>query len=529
MPVAVERSGLARTPQVELVLAACRWLADATDRLALAELARFFGSDPLSNDWLNAAAAEDSVAALRGRVPVADELERLRECVLNLTPAELVDSVLALPAMMTQIEQWGDPATRFDDLEALRGFAAVYENECSSSGAPATLHGLLLSLEGADPKRQPSLAKDAIQVMTYHGAKGLEWPMTVLTGLAWEPRARLFEPVAEVDGELDWRSPLERRWIRFWPWPYGQSGKESALEVAAFASEHGQTAWRRAVHEDIRLLYVGVTRARDYLVFAPPAKGELNWLRLLDDPDGAPHVVPPPADDNLLTVGGRTFVAHVRSLAADDASEERYAQPSFVRPRSAPGERPPLYLRPSDAEGGDWRVVERVNLGGRLPIDGVADMAALGEALHAIIAYDDVSRDTGQRLADAVATLTRWGVKGFAAVDALTACDRLSAWLRNRWPNGSMLPEAPMTARFGDQLVQGRIDLLVNLEDSSAIIDHKSFPGRMEQWEGHALHHAPQLGLYSEAVAMVSGRSCGELWIHMPVVGALLRVARVTE
>lgn len=526
LPVAVERSGLARTPHVELVLAACRWVADATDRLALAELARFFGNDPSSDEWLHAAAAEDSAAALRARVPIAAELERLRERVLNLTPAELVDSVVALPAMMGQIEQWGDPATRCDDLEALRGFASAYEKECAASGAPATLHGLLLSLESADPKRPPSLATDAIQVMTYHGAKGLEWPMTVLTGLAWEPRARLFEPVAEVDGELDWRAPLERRWIRFWPWPFGQSGKDSALEVAAFTSEIGQAAWRRAVHEDIRLLYVGVTRARDYVVFAPPAKGTLNWLKLLDEPDGAPHVVPPAADDNLLTVGDQTFVADVRPLAANEAAEERCPQPPFIRPRSVPVERPPLYLRPSQAEGGDWRVVERVRLGGRLPIDGVADMAALGEALHAIIAYDDGSRDPTQRLADADATLARWGVKGFVAVDALTACDRLSTWLRNRWPHGNMLHETPVTARFGDQLVQGKIDLLVEFGNSSAIVDHKSFPGRVDQWEARALHHAPQLGLYGETVAAVSGRSCGELWIHMPVVGALLRVER---
>ncbi|MBB3355569.1 ATP-dependent exoDNAse (exonuclease V) beta subunit [Rhizobium sp. BK049] len=526
LPVAVERSGLARTPHIELVLAACRWVADATDRLALAELARFFGSDPESDVWLSAAAAEDSVGALRARVPVAAELEGIREGVLNLTPAELVDSVIALPAMMAQIEQWGDPAIRFDDLEALRGFAAAYEGECAASGTPATLQGLLLSLDGADPKRPPSLAKDAIKVMTYHGAKGLEWPMTVLTGLAWEPKARLFEPVAEVDGELDWRAPLERRWIRFWPWPYGQSGKDSALEVAAFTSELGQAAWRRAVHEDIRLLYVGVTRARDYVVFAPPAKGTLNWLKLLDEPDCAPHVVPPPMDDNLLTVGDRTFVADVRPLAANGAAEERCPQPPFVRPRSVPVERPPLYLRPSQAEGGDWRVVERVNLGGRLPIDGVADMAALGEALHAIIAYDDVSRDMEQRLADADATLARWGVKGFAAVDALTASDRLSAWLGTRWPHGNLLHETPVTARFGDQLVQGRIDLLVDFDQGSAIVDHKSFPGRVDQWEGHAIRHAPQLGLYGKAVALLSGRPCNELWIHMPVVGALLRVVR---
>src|SRR3546814_9005384 len=77
----------------------------------------------------------------------------------------------------------------------------------------------------------------AIQVMTYHGAKGLEWPMTILTGLAWEPRARLYEPVAEVEGPLDWTRPLEGRWIRFWPWPYGLSGGGSALRSEEHTSE----------------------------------------------------------------------------------------------------------------------------------------------------------------------------------------------------------------------------------------------------------------------------------------------------
>ena len=52
-----ERVGLSRTPHVELVMAAFRWVADPTDRLALAELARFLADDPESDAWLIAAGA----------------------------------------------------------------------------------------------------------------------------------------------------------------------------------------------------------------------------------------------------------------------------------------------------------------------------------------------------------------------------------------------------------------------------------------------------------------------------------------
>lgn len=526
LPVAVERSGLARTPHVELVLAACRWTADPGDRLALAEMARFFADGPEAEAWLSAAAAEDPDAALRDLVPAAAALDTLRGQILNLTPGELLDAIMSEPAVIGRIEAWGDHPIRMDDLEALRGFAGAYEAECAASGAPATLQGLLVALGDADPKRPPSLAADAIQVMTYHRAKGLEWPMTILTGLGTESRARLYEPVAEVDGALDWTRPLEGRWIRFWPWPYGLAGKGGDLDAAAAGSVLGQAALRRAIQEDTRLLYVGVTRARDYLIFAPAGKAPLNWLKVLDAPESGAHLQPPSPGDNLIHAGETSFTADVRLLEADD-SAERYPNPTYVRPpppiASAP--RPPLHLRPSGAQGNGWIVAERIDLGGRLPIDGVADMAALGEALHAILAYDDPARPHATRVVDAQEILDRWGVTGFRAEDALTASERLATALAQRFPDAVVRSEAPVSAWLGPQFVQGRIDILVEHGGRAAIIDHKSFPGRPEHWDAKALQYAPQVALYGAAVAAASGRPCDDLFVHMPVVGVLLRVA----
>ena len=83
-----------------------------------------------------------------------------------------------------------------------------------------------------------------------------------------------------------------------------------------------------------------------------------------------------------------------------------------------------------------------------------------------------------------------------------------------------------MSANLGDQLVHGRIDLLVERPGAFALVDHKSFPGRLEDWDGKALGYAPQLALYADAVRVAVGVPCEELWIHLPVVGALLRVER---
>src|SRR3546814_10696383 len=116
-------------------------------------MARFFADVPESEAWLEAAADDQPDMALRARVPAADALEALRGQVLNLTPAELIDAVVTTAVVIGRIERWGDHATRLDDLEALRGFAATYESECAASGAAATLQGLLLALADVDPKR----------------------------------------------------------------------------------------------------------------------------------------------------------------------------------------------------------------------------------------------------------------------------------------------------------------------------------------------------------------------------------------
>ncbi len=217
--VSVEREGLTGTPHIQLVVAAVRWVADATDRLALAELASFFADNPHSDAWLEAAAAEAPDEALRKLVPIADELEQLRERILMLTPAELVDAVTRLKIVQQRIESWGDAAERLDDLEALRGFALGYEESCGAEGTPATLNGLILAL-GADPPPRPrSLRPEAVQVTTYHRAKGLEWPLVVLTGLDQEPQPRLFAKWAKslqqiIPGSTTSRSQRKCRFLR---------------------------------------------------------------------------------------------------------------------------------------------------------------------------------------------------------------------------------------------------------------------------------------------------------------------------
>ncbi len=332
--------------------------------------------------------------------------------------------------------------------------------------------------------------------------------------------------IARPDGAIDWRNPLANRWIRYWPWPYASQSKDVRLDESALASPLGQEAAVRARDEEARLLYVGVTRARDHLVFAPPAKGDLKWLSVLDGSQPG-HVTLPRAEPNPIQAGQDGFPARTATLASDDTPIIRAVAAPFVRVSRPPLIRPALHRRPSDAGDDEtYVVVEKIALGARLALTGTPDMTRVGEAVHAIIAADRNGEPLADRLARAQAILDRWRVHQIAAQEVLDASDRLFAYLSNRWPDGKLCRETRVSARLGDQLVNGRIDLLVVHAAGLAVIDHKAFPGSRDSWDARATGYGPQLALYAEALDKARPGVPCDLYVHMPIVGALLRVAR---
>ena len=56
------------------------------------------------------------------------------------------------------------------------------------------------------------------------------------------------------------------------------------------------------------------------------------------------------------------------------------------------------------------------------------------------------------------------------------------------------------------------------------IIDHKSFPGSEDVALTRAAGYAGQLSAYAEAVSAALGRPVESMWIHLPILGKVIRV-----
>nr|WP_231420827.1 UvrD-helicase domain-containing protein [Sphingomonas sp. Leaf205] len=518
--VAVERAGLLDQPEVEFALAAFRWIADPSDTLALAELARLASDD---DGWFSSVFDDDARAGLAARLPFSEGLTAIRERAPQLTPGEVFDALLHAEGVLDTMLSWGEAEQRLQNLEALRGLIAGYQDEQRSERQAATLSGVCSWIAERDDARQPeSRHPDAVNVMTYHGAKGLEWPIVILTELDAPARGSPFGLTAENEAEPDWDVPLAGRVLRYWPWPYGEQQKDVGLDVSAPTSPQGAAAIDAERLERTRLLYVGMTRARDHLALATTG-GALPWLDELRADGGMPLVANVGPD---LTVAGVPFVARPCPESVDPTEADEDVLVEYGRQSSDSVAHPPLRVRPSGAVLQDAGVMITATepLGPRIPLLGSPDLQMVGEAIHRYLAADDVHADVDVRLALGKSILDRWNVPQITPADLVTIADRLHAFVASRFPGATVLREWPVHAEDGLQVLSGRLDLLVDLGDGYAIIDHKSFPGSVAFDEARLRAFAGQVSIYARAIQRVTGRTKFEYWVHQPISGFMTRI-----
>jgi ATP-dependent exoDNAse (exonuclease V) beta subunit len=568
---AIARTGLLATPEGVLTVAAIRRLVEPGNALAAAQIEALTGFRGLDPDaWLSECVAFESqrqAARAAGEPrPVAPttgylaQVDALQLEIHSLAPTEAVDRVLACLDLASLCRRWPDPDQRLANLDALRALAADYEERCGQNREAATVAGLLRYFDEAAQKRlvrdeevasddqHTSSGPDAVTIVTYHRAKGLEWPVVVLASLNRATRRDAFEVSPESDRSIfEPSEPLGGRWIRYWPWPFGPMRTARLQDVAA-ASTEGLSVAAREERERVRLLYVGFTRARDHLILSArtTATGyKTDWLDELRDNTGAPLLKLPTASQMATAQPAVVIGSGASSLSvparcwsvAARTSQLAVGEPaSRVWFASAPPPlaRPPYRITPSQAQA-TWPDLvppvpaEIVPTGSRLPLGSGShsDWDVVGNAIHAFLAADlpDLTHD--QRLIRAARLLNAAELSGvLTAAAVVQAGDNLRAWVTSRWPTAIWHREVPVTAVIaspaGARRVVGTIDLLLETPEGAILIDHKSFPGGRDAWIVKAAEFAPQFAAYAE-VLRLAGKPVLEQWVNFTIGGGSVR------
>lgn len=530
VPAVLPRERLLSTPEGLLVLAGLRLWADPRDTLAKAELARLTDYAEQPDGWLQRL-LEARWAAFESLPAVAMVLES-RKRLLHAGPVTATEAVMEAVGAREWCLAWGHSERRLANLEALRALAFTYVEECLAEGRGCTVAGLVAFLGevralGQD-EQATGVAEDAVHVLTWHGAKGLEWPVTVLYELDRRERgSALGVHVVSDREEFDLAHPLAGRWVRYWPSPYHANSSKSELHQRLEDHPATQVAREAEQRETLRLLYVGWTRARDVLVLAgQPKVFEKRPLCLVADSAGVPLLSEPSGAS--VCWAGEVVPVKVREEEGDRL-ERMPSTPGAAPLLAGPRAHPEASLLPSRLEAvvATGRIAEQAILGPRIPLRGTPDMQAVGEAVHTFLAVDRAELPHGERVGLARECLANWGVPQVVQAEELVAAaTALHRWVEGRWPGAVWHRELPLAHRLASgTLVQGTADLVLEAPGGLVLVDHKTFPGNLEQARERALGHAAQLDAYARACSAATGLPVLERWIHLPLSGLALMVS----
>ncbi len=185
--------------------------------------------------------------------------ERWRRAARILPPQALLGLLYEETGLLQRVTAWPGGDRRRAALLALQERAQAWQ-EGRAGGLWDFVRFLLESEEGGREPATRVAADDprgGVRVLSIHAAKGLEFPVVILADLG-----RAFD-TRDLKGEVlaDRRLGLGLRFA-------GEDGREVETPGRAVLVEAGR---RRLLAEEMRLLYVGMTRARDRLILVGSA------------------------------------------------------------------------------------------------------------------------------------------------------------------------------------------------------------------------------------------------------------------
>ena len=270
LPVSVLDDKLDDQAEVKLILTLMKYIAGIDRNLTVAELRRLVNDEDLETILMGLAKQNDCENLLQ-------LLESLKERFRRHSVYDMVKGLIALLDLRHMVCKWSMGQKRQANLDVLASMAASFVQRQKE----ASVQEFIYYVENKKIEVPFDNTGDTIKVLTYHKSKGLQWKLVLLDSLDNDfletkdftvKEFTKLSVVTDADGS-----------VRFNLFPPVAKVNDFVAERIDNTTPCAAELWTYLVEkkraEELRLLYVGFTRAENYLVCLSHAKSESAWLK----------------------------------------------------------------------------------------------------------------------------------------------------------------------------------------------------------------------------------------------------------
>ena len=509
LPVSVLDDKLENQAEVRLVLTLMKYIARIDKDQTVAELRRLMNDEDIETILLGLAKQNDCADLLQ-------LLNVLRERYQYHSVYDMVKELIAALDLRHLVCKWSMGQKRQTNLDVLVSKAASFVQRQKE----ASVQEFICYVADSDVDVPFDNTGNTIKVLTYHKSKGLQWKMVILNSLHKDSldegdfMKKDFSKITvktTPDGQVN---------FNLFP-PVDAVNKMVAARIQN--TEKAHELWdflkekKRA--EDLRLLYVGFTRAENYLISLSFGAVPSKWLENTRVTFNSSVQKEEICDDSALNTTGS---ATITVLPYDNVLTKVEGQKKYISPSQCEAD-PQAEVPTCELE----KIADNIDVA-RWNID--ADV--FGTCIHNYMAVHRWASDKKYaeiNIKNAGRVLAGFGLEGLLSADALVAqADAFFAYVEKKYGKVKTVEhEIPFTQRKDGQVIAGEIDLYVKTEPGTGIlVDFKNPMTRRDATDqdlkDKAIKYWPQLEKYRSALCLY-GSPVDQVFIYYPLLGIVAK------
>ena len=509
LPVSVLDDKLENQAEVRLLLNLMKYIAGIDKTQTVAELMRLMNDENIETILLGLARQDDCVGLIQ-------LLDILRERYQYHSVYDMVKELIASLDLRHLVCKWSMGQKRQTNLDVLVSKAASFVQRQKE----ASVQEFIYYVADSDIDVPFDNSGNTIKVLTYHKSKGLQWKMVILNSLYKDS----LEEVAFMKkdfSKISVKSTPDGQ-VSFYLFPPVDAVNKmvaARIQKALKAHELWDFLMEKKRAEDLRLLYVGFTRAENYLISLSFGAVPLKWLENTRVTFNSSVEKKTICDDSALNITGSatiTVLPYYNLLTKVDGQKK--------------------YISPSQCEADPQASVPTCELETIADNIDVArwsiDADVFGTCIHNYMAVhrwssDEKYDETNVRNAGRV--IDGFGLSALVSAGNLVKqADAIFTYLEKKYGKIETIEhEIPFTRRKRGQVITGEIDLYVRTESGKGILVDFKNPMTIKDtdddaFKDKAIKYWPQLEAYRDALSE-SDYPMNQVFIYYPLLGVVAK------